>query len=133
MIAYFDLCCWSKTLKDKLQAQSTSAEQVHCKTVFAELALLLKTTRWLPLDSVWKGHCFNLLSYLIFYIPNNVRIMVIISTYGIQSLSLEPDITSLGPDITPESTKSKKYLKSSLALHRFGLQMNMNQYQYICQ
>ena len=37
MIAYFDLCFWSKTWKNKLEAQKTSAEQPHCKALFLEL------------------------------------------------------------------------------------------------
>ena len=40
MIAYFDLCFWSKTVKNKSEAQNTSAEQLHCKTFFPEFVFL---------------------------------------------------------------------------------------------
>ena len=100
MMAYFDPCFWSKNLENKLKVQNTNAEQLTCKTVVAELVLLLKTSRWLLLDTVWEGLFFNCLSYLIFEILNNIQILVITSTYGFQSSSLESDITS-------KSAKSK--------------------------
>ena len=101
MTAYLDPCFWCKTLKNKLEAQNTSAEKLHCKTRFVQLVLLLKTYRWLLLDTVQEGLRFNCLSYLILYIPNNIQILVMKSTCGIQSSSLESDITF-------ESTKFKK-------------------------
>ena len=42
----------------------------------------------------WQDLSFNYLSYLIFQLPNNIQILVIISTYGVQPSSLESDITS---------------------------------------
>ena len=52
MIAYFDPCFWRKPYKNKLEAQNTSAEKLQYETVFAELAFLLKTFRWLLLETV---------------------------------------------------------------------------------
>lgn len=52
IIACFGHCLWSITLKKKLEGQNTSAEQQYCKTEFAELVLLTKTSRWLLLDNV---------------------------------------------------------------------------------
>ena len=66
MIAFFDSCFWYKTLKNKLEAQNISAEQLLFKTVFAELLLLLKTSRRLLLDTVLVGLPFNCFSYLVF-------------------------------------------------------------------
>ena len=91
-IIHFDSCFLSKILKNKLEAQSTRAEQLHSETVFAQLFLLVKTSQRLLLNTVWEG-----------YISNNIQILVIISTYGTQSSSQEADSTS-------ESTKSKKML-----------------------
>ena len=42
--AYFNHYFWSKTLKNKLEAQDLSAEQLLYKTVFPDLVLLLKTS-----------------------------------------------------------------------------------------
>ena len=42
----------------------------------------------------WQDLSFNYLSYLIFQLPNNIQILVIISTYGVQPSSLESDIIS---------------------------------------
>ena len=64
-IAYFDLCFWSKTLKNKLKVQNASKEHLHCKAVFTELVILLKNYRCLVLDTVLESLCFNCLSYLI--------------------------------------------------------------------
>ena len=50
VLAYFDPCFWSKTLKNKPESKNTSAEQLHCKTLLVEI--LLKTSWWLLLDTV---------------------------------------------------------------------------------
>ena len=63
-------------------------------------SLICTFVKKLFLDTVWKGLHFNCLSYLILYIPNNIQILVIISTYDVQLSSLESDIT-------PKSAKSK--------------------------
>ena len=65
MIAYFDSCFRSKTLKNKLKAQNRKPKQLHCKTLFPEHVLLLKTSGWLLLDTALEGLRFNCLSYLI--------------------------------------------------------------------
>ena len=101
MIAYFDPCIWSKTLKNKVEAQNTSVEQLHYKTFFLELIFLLKTSQRLLPNTACEGLRFNCLSYLTLLISNNIQILVIISTYDVQSTSIESDMIS-------ESTKSKK-------------------------
>ena len=51
-IIHFDSCFLSKILKNKLEAQSTRAEQLHSETVFAQLFLLVKTSQRLLLNTV---------------------------------------------------------------------------------
>ena len=92
MIAYFDPCFWRKPYKNKLEAQNTSAEKLQYETVFAELAFLLKTFRWLLLETVWS-FTFSSLRFLVFQNKNDISSLVVISTYDVQLSWPESDIT----------------------------------------
>ena len=74
---------WSLLLVENLVKQTRGSEhkcrtELHCKTVFAELVLLLKTSLWLLL----RSSLFQLPYLSEFYISNSIYILVIITIYG---------------------------------------------------
>ena len=68
-IAWHSLTMIYCSMAQNLEKGARSAEQ-KCRTAalqntFPEILVLLKTSRWLLLDTVWEGLRFNCLSYLI--------------------------------------------------------------------
>ena len=96
MVAYFVPCFWCKILKNKREALSTGSEQLHCKTVFSRVYPLVKNFSTAAFGHSLKKSTLQLPKLSGFFYSKYYLDSIIISSYGVQSSSLESDVT---PDL----------------------------------